>query len=260
MEEWFTVPRRRININSRTVFDEECILDIFNRGHIRLNRNISLVFVTIDPAAGTIVTEKPTSEFAVVSMAAPNIFLGIESWPVKTHHDWDDRLMEHFDRLLANDRLKAAHFVVAVEANNDHSPSIIYEKLMKRFPNKIIPYSSNTKSGKLGTFTTAKSKVNMIELTQAVVVSKNMWFTEDIVCTDPNGVDKIKALYEQQFLRFSREVHISKDGLGRSTVMYTGQLRKGEMDDGVMTSMRNVLLQFEFFQNKSYENYWYYRD
>lgn len=244
-------------VTNGLTLDEDCLIDIFGRSHVSLNHNVNLVFVTIDPAAGTMISEKPTSEFCIISMAAPNTFLAIDSFPVRTHHDWDERLFEHIDKLRQQERLRSAKFVVAVEANNDHSASIIYEKLMTKFPNIIIPYSSNVKSGKAGTFTTSKSKVNMIELTQSVVVSKNMWFVDPLLSTDPKGPDRVKQMIKEQFIRFSREVHLSKDTLGRATVMYTGQLRRGELDDCVVTTMRNVLLQLEFFQNKAYEKYWY---
>jgi hypothetical protein len=218
-----------------------------------INKSIQFLYVIIDPCAGSNKKEERGSDFAIVSMVAPHVIVGLDAFDAVEHQDYESRLIAHITKLREHPMLAHAKIVLDVEQGTGMEVSHIQALLLRMFSGVICMSEAGRKPG---TLTSEASKHEMVLLTCSVLKLQELDIWEHAVSTDPKGFDNTLLEFKAQMNRYSRVVKVSKQLGGHNSVVYTGKnISKHHRDDLTMTVQRGIRSKEIFCKQLKYQKY-----
>ena len=207
-------------------------------------------FTSIDPVAGSDISEKRTSDFAVITIASPfTTLLGAEKIDVVRPEDYEGILRSHFQR-LRNMYPNAKHIVDAESGTGLEAAHI--QSIARSVGNVICIDSFQRKPG---TFTSNAKKMDMMTMTRILLDSDDLRTHSDFITHHPNP-DKMMKEIGDQFMAYERVVVVGNSVRSKNTVILTGKgANKKKKDDMCVTLQRAILLRHEFMYTSALQKY-----
>lgn len=214
--------------------------------------SVNYVVMSIDPAAGTDVEEKSTSDFAIVSIGKPDTtILGMEAINYLRHQDYETVLKDHIERIRKIPGYEGSYLVVDIEANGNGEWSHLVS-FLSQFPNVIIMSDYKRKEG---TNTTNQSKLEMMKLTRAILDEDSVGFAKSFVTSNKSANEVVK-LFLKQMRQYERLVIPSKSLKISNAVILSGKgPNKTQKDDLCLTFQRAVRSRKVFLESSKYAKY-----
>ena len=202
------------------------------------------ILVSIDPASGSDVASKSTSDFAIVSVAAPGVCIyGMDAVECVRHQQYEEVLFTHLTRLRAMNGCHKASLIFAIEGNGSATWSYLTTAIRKRFKN-VAFISDYTR--KEATNTSAKLKRDALSKTLLRLDADEVRFCNNFVSADPDIIDK----FEAQMRNYRRFVKPNSDPAKQDHVSFSGKgVNKRDKDDLCFTFQRAVYYLEQHQQN-----------
>ncbi len=211
-----------------------------------INRYYTYIYIVIDPCTGSLPTSATASEFTIVSMIDPCIYVGVDAVEARDHYVADEALLNHLKKLKSIEWFRDSQIVLDVESGLGFEPSRIQKLVRDNFKGII---NINTHDDKPGTITSAKSKQSMVKLMEYRLDEESAYFYEHFVSDTPHVMEKIRT----QFKNFERVVQIGKDVFHSNKYTYSG--KKHGPDDIVTTMLRALNTRSMFLKDPRYSKY-----
>ncbi len=224
---------------------------------------IRKIYVTIDPNAGTEDSrDKTGSDFALVSgfyveYNEQFVITGLESIDAKNPRDYQNRIIEHIDRLREHPSTKNATIVLIVESNLGMSSGWINNYVMEKRGDNVV--EMDDKVLKSGVATTHPVKKSMMQITRTFLEQDQLRFAKDLVCT---GIDSLNDGKEFVMGELKRQLKVYQEfkqtpdnPLGKTRVGYTGKLGSGRKDDMCVALQLMLFWSHKFRHDQKYMKY-----
>ncbi len=229
-------------------FKPEEIRTLLTRPRCELTRPIQQIIFTVDPVAGSDISEKRSSDFTIYSLSSPgNIILGVEALDVVRMEDYEDKMVRHLQRIRAMRFCEDATIVVDAEAFTGLEASNIQRIVQNNFANVVLLNEGRVP----GTRTTETSKEEMVKLAQIAFSHGEVGIARNLVTSHH---DPSKLIHEMgdQLMSFERIVVV---GAHRNRVKYSGKGPNGDKkDDLAMTLLRAIRTKHRYLYPTMYTN------
>jgi hypothetical protein len=234
-------------------FSERKIQQILTVPRYGLSKPPRFVYICFDPEAGTDISEKRTSEIAIISMCGPDyILLGMEAIDAVKSEDYEDIFLSHLDRIRAIPYCEDATIVLDVESGSGFEADTVEKFVRSRFENVITVQDYQRKPGSK---TTNPVKREMMELTRSAIDLDRLSIYKDFITSDPYP-NKLIAKWANQMKSYARYVSVGKTLNSHNTEIFTGKgENKRSLDDLCVTTQRCIRLIEMFCHNPRYIRY-----
>lgn len=202
---------------------------------LKLTKPPPFILVSIDPASGSDVASKSTSDFAIFSVGTPGVCIyGSEAVETIRHEQYEQVLFNHLTRLRSLNGCHKTTLVFAIEGNGSATWSYLVTAIRKRFKN--VAFLSDY-SRKEATNTSAKLKRDALSKTLLRLDADDVRFLDQFVSSDPDIIDK----FEAQMRNYRRFVKPNSDPAKPDQVSFSGKgVHKRDKDDLCFTFQRAV--------------------
>jgi hypothetical protein len=236
------------------VYNPDHVKRFFNSKPVKLTEQIYYLLTSVDPVAGTDISDKRSSDFVIMTMAMPgNIIMGIDALDVTTPEDYESILVEHVRKIRSHPLALNAAFILDVESGTGTDAGNIRRVLKEAFGQKTVIAMSNQRR-RPGSLTTEVTKAEGVRLVQEHLRKGELRMWDQLVTSHEDPKALIHGDFQTQLFNFRRVVTERKNGI--NSVRYTGKLTKTTKDDLAMTLMLLLLASQEFFRNiKLYGEY-----
>ncbi len=231
------------------VFPSKLVLELFNKPRVVLTRPIRVVYISIDPCAGSIKPEdKEPSDMAVIVIGQPgNVILGQNGWRVGRTEAYRDRLVNMLNKIMSHPMVEGATIVVDVERGTGLVAGDAQAIIQNNFQHVCV--MNDYDEDNPGRITNYDVKHEMAQLTRAWLAVNDVGFWENLSCDDSV---KTSAKLKDQLLKFKRNVKEGK-GMNSDTVIYSGKGKnKDDKDDLSVTLQKCVLAMKDFAGQRKY--------
>ena len=228
--------------NTDRVFSASKIREVVAAPAYEFNAAVREIFVTVDPCAGSEISEKNTSDFAIVAIASPyTVIMGIDALNIVHPDEYRENLFKFLTKLRQHELTKDSVIVLDVEMNTGMTAPDVYAFVTGKF-NRVVVI--NDKTRKEGTLTTEKMKHEMMELTRLLLVKNDVRFWSEFVTNDPNPA-AVRAKWATQMTNYRRVFVPGRSVTSKNTYVLSGKgPDKKAMDDLAMTFQRAVRLRY----------------
>jgi hypothetical protein len=226
------------------VFSQIKVRDALAAPAFSFNYAVKHIFVAIDPVAGTEISEKNQSDFAVVAVASPlTVIMGIEALNIVRTEEYRPKLEMFLRRLRAHPMTECATLVVDVEMGTGLTAPDIYAWVAEKFRNVTL---INDLTRKEGSLTTHKAKQEMMEIARYVLLKDEVRFWEKFVTSEDNAA-AIKDQWAKQMMEYKRLFVKGKSITSKNSYVLSGKgENKDKKDDISVTFQRAVRLRDRF--------------
>ncbi len=197
---------------------------------------VEYIFVAVDPCGGTTSTNR-VSQLAVASIAWSRgrvVLVGLEAIDViDSHTDFEAVLVEHCERLRANNATLAKSVIVAgVENRSGMEHTRIQMTMTERVPR--VELVRNDRRPCLDVTNEIKEQMIDIFNTHIDVHNDDFSIASDLVSV-AKPADRVVVALKEQLMRFKAEVQEPKTPNGRAVTTYGGKGKNNKlMDDEAM--------------------------
>jgi len=236
------------------VFPKDKIREAFALPRVSIRDPVRFVYMVIDPAAGSDIAAKATSQFAIVSICHPNTtIVGLEAFDiVAVGSDFKPTLIEHVRKIRALPFFGDCHIVVDVESGTGTAARDAIACLQDEFLN-IIPIKDFTR--KYGTTMLNTIKEELVLLTRTVLEMGDVRVYDRLVTSHPHPNTIIGRL-KDQLMEYARHVIVGTGPKAHNSVIYHGKgENRNKMDDLALSFQRAIRARRRFWEEPAYA-YW----
>lgn len=221
------------------VFSERKVREALTSPFVDFNRAVRRIFVCIDPCAGSEVSEKNASDFAIVAIAEPyTTVVGMEALNIVDTAGYRAVLEQFCIRLrTADEYTRDATLIFDVEMGTGFTAPDVYAFVREKFVNIE---TVNDMRRKEGTLTTHKVKQEMMELTREVLNNDEVRFWKKFVTSHPNPA-QLRERWAKQMCDYRRIFVKGNTVKSTNSYVLTGKGENKDLPDDLSTTFQRAL-------------------
>jgi hypothetical protein len=232
-------------------FTERSISRMMTQPRVTLYDPVRYVYIAIDPAAGSKIPEKRSSDFCIFSICGGVniVIIGIDAFDIVVTADYESRLIEHVRKIRNMPVFANSTLVIDAESGTGVMAGDIEEIIKRNFTNIVCMGDLGRKPG---TYTGPVAKQEMVQMARSHLDSNDIRIIDNLVTTEKNPLSVLEKL-QHQTMDYERVVIVSDSIAKPNSVSFSGKQNGTKMDDVAQTFLRVIRSRFRFTFAKEYQ-------
>ena len=227
------------------VFREDLVDRFLAQERVVIKEHVRLLYISIDPAAGSKEQDAVKSHYTIVTAIDGNIIVGCDAIDAPREAIARTGIVKHLTALKNNKWFARSDIVCDLEMGTGFSVDYDYTTIKSVFNEpwrKVILMNSHKNGRKNGMETTQKSKLEMAKLTQFCLDAGKLYLVDKFV----TSTNEIENMISKQFKCYKKTVKQGKTALDSYSVTYSG---KADGPDDICTTIQRIILcMYNFFK------------